>query len=143
MNCAQDFGTTVKVKELRVRSGLHSREVEVSSVKYFHAFVSTLNISLPSVKTVKEFLHWIPKIMVQFCYLRLHFGVDNVSSHLLQWIARIKNWLKLRPTKRYRTYSSNHDKYKTDSDQIMKVPKKVTLIQIMTGHAWPCRKDQN
>ena len=31
------------------------------------------------------------------------------------------------PTTRYRTYSSNHDKYKTDSDQIMKVPKKVTL----------------
>ena len=31
------------LKELRIRSGLHSRKVELSHVKYFHAFVSTLN----------------------------------------------------------------------------------------------------
>ena len=27
--------------------------------------------------------------MVQFCYLRLYFGTNNVSRHLLQWIATI------------------------------------------------------
>ena len=44
--------------------------------------------------------------MVQFCYLRPYFGIDNVCRRLLQWIARIKNGLKLRPTTRYRTYSN-------------------------------------
>ena len=65
--------------------------------------------------------------MVQFCYLRLYFGIDNVSRRLLQWIARIESGLKRRPTTRYRTYSP--DKFKTDSDQIVKGPKnsKVTL----------------
>ena len=43
--------------------------------------------------------------MVQFCYLRLYFGIDIVSRRLLQWIARIENGLKLRPTTRYRTYN--------------------------------------
>ena len=42
--------------------------------------------------------------MVQFCYLRLYFGIDIVSRRLLQWIARTENGLKLRPTTRYRTY---------------------------------------
>ena len=61
----------------------------------------------------------------------------------MQWIARIKNGLKLRPTTRFRTYSnqiiSGHKshKYKTDSDQIRKVSKKVTFEvvygEIMTG----------
>ena len=27
--------------------------------------------------------------MVQFCYLRLHLGVEIVSCGLLQWIARM------------------------------------------------------
>ena len=35
------------IKELRARSGLHSRKVELSRVKYFHAFVSTLNYVSP------------------------------------------------------------------------------------------------
>ena len=34
-------------KELRIRSGLHSRKVELSHVKYFHAFVSILNYVSP------------------------------------------------------------------------------------------------
>ena len=63
-------------------------------------------MSLLSVQTVIEFTNWIPKIMVQFCYLRLYFGIDNISRRLLQWIARIKNGLKLRPTTRYRTCSN-------------------------------------
>ena len=63
-------------------------------------------MSLPSVQTVIEFTNWIPKIMVQFCYLRLYFGIDNVSRRLLQWIARIENGLKHRPTTRYWTYSN-------------------------------------
>ena len=37
------------------------------------------------------------------------------------------NGLKLRPTTRYRTYSNHNYEYKTDSDQIVKVPRKVTL----------------
>ena len=52
--------------------------------------------------------------MVQFCYLRLYFGIDNVSRRLLQWIARIKNGLKLRPTTRYRTYSNQI--FRSDSE---------------------------
>ena len=44
--------------------------------------------------------------MVQFCYLRLYFGIDNVCRRLLQWIARIKNGLKRRPTISHRTYSN-------------------------------------
>ena len=63
-------------------------------------------MSLPSVQTVIKFTNWIPKIMVQFCYLRLYFGIDNVSRRLLQWIARIESGLKRRPTTRYRTYSN-------------------------------------
>ena len=50
LNYAQDFRTTLKeslIKELRARSGLHSRKVELSRVKYFHAFVSTLNYVSP------------------------------------------------------------------------------------------------
>ena len=47
-------------------------------------------MSLPLVQTVIEFTNRIPKIMVQFCYLRLYFGIDNVSRRLLQWIARIE-----------------------------------------------------
>ena len=48
LNYAQDFRTTSKeslIKELRARSGLHSRKVELSRVKYFHDFVSTLCLS--------------------------------------------------------------------------------------------------
>ena len=65
--------------------------------------------------------------MVQFCYLRLYFGIDNVSRRLLQWIARIESGLKRRPTTRYRTYSNQISIQDCDSDQIMKVPKKVTF----------------
>ena len=63
--------------------------------------------------------------MVQFCYLRLYFGTDNDFRRLLQWIARIKTGFKTRPTTRHRTYSNQISK--TDSDQIMKVSKKVTF----------------
>ena len=60
--------------------------------------------------------------MVQFCYLRLYFGIDIVSCRLMQWmraIARVENGLKLRPTKRY--------KISTRLIQIIKVAKNVTL----------------
>ena len=69
--------------------------------------------------------------MVQFCYLRL--SIDNFSRRLLRRIARIENGLKLRPTTRYMIQQP--DKYKTDSDQMMKVPKKVTLKYFMVGLA--------
>ena len=50
LNYAQDFGTTMKesLKEPRVPSGLHSRKVELSRVKCFHALVSTLNYVSPN-----------------------------------------------------------------------------------------------
>ena len=50
--------------------------------------------------------------MVQFCYLRLF--INNFSRRQLQWIARIKNGFKLRPTTRYRIQQQH--KYETDSD---------------------------
>ena len=52
---AQAFGNRVKesLKELQNRSGLHSRKVELSHVKYY-AFVSTLNMSLPSMQTMTK-----------------------------------------------------------------------------------------
>ena len=62
--------------------------------------------------------------MVQRCYLRVYFGIDFVSRRLLQWIGKIENGLKLRPTTRYRTYSNQ---ISTRLIQIMKVTKKVTL----------------
>ena len=61
--------------------------------------------------------------MVQFCYLRLYFGIYIVSRRLLQWIARTENGLKLRPTTRYRTYNNQ---ISTRLIQITKVTKKVT-----------------
>ena len=39
--------TLNRLKELRIRSGLHSRKVELSHVKYFHAIVSTFNYVSP------------------------------------------------------------------------------------------------
>ena len=36
-----------RLKDLWIRSGLHSRKVELSHVKYFHAFLSTLNYVSP------------------------------------------------------------------------------------------------
>ena len=100
-------------------------------------------MSLPSVQTVIEFTNWIPKIMVQFCYLRLYFGIDNVSRRLLQWIARIKNGLKLRPTTRYRTYSNQikvQDWFRSDYESAEEGDFEVVYGRI--GHTWPCRKDQ-
>ena len=87
--------------------GLHSRKVELSRVKYFHDFVSTLNY----VSTIGAKSDWIHQLNSRnihgpVCYLRLYFGIDNISRRLLQWISRIKKGLKLRPTTRYRTYSN-------------------------------------
>ena len=36
-----------RLKERQIRSGLHSRKVELSRVKYFHTFVSCLNYVSP------------------------------------------------------------------------------------------------
>ena len=94
-----------RLKELRVRSGLHSRKVELSRC-HVMPLSALSTMSLPSVQTVIKFTNSIPKIMVQFCYLRLYFSIDNVSRRLLQWIARIKTGLRRRPTTRHRTYSN-------------------------------------
>ena len=47
-------------------------------------------MSLLSVQTVIEFTNWIPKIMVQFCYLRLHFGIDNISRRCCNGLQGLK-----------------------------------------------------
>ena len=49
LNYAQDFGTTVKESLKRTTSSkkAHEIKVELSRVKYFHAFVSTLNYVSP------------------------------------------------------------------------------------------------
>ena len=105
----KSFRTTVKESLKRTTTSKWATLTKsriVRRVKYFHAFLSTLNY-LPSVQKVIEFTNWIPKIIVHFCYLRLYFGIfSNVCRRLLQWIARIKNGLTLRPTTRYRTYSN-------------------------------------
>ena len=50
LNCTQDFGNRVK-ESLKRNTNPNSRKVELFHVKYFHVFVSTLNMSLPSVQT--------------------------------------------------------------------------------------------
>ena len=69
---------------------------DYSYVMLFAIFLKSLNVFC---------INWIPNIMVQFCYLTLYLGIDIVSRRLLQWITRIENGLKLRPTKRYRTHT--------------------------------------
>ena len=94
-------------------------------------------MSVPSVQTVIKFTNWIPKIMVQFCYSRLYFGIDNVSRRLLQWIARIKNGLKLRPTTRYRTYSnqiSTRLRFRSDNESAEEGDLWSSLWQDMHDH---------
>ena len=57
-------------------------------------------MSLPSVQKV------IDQLNSKNNGSRLYFGFDNVCRRLLQWIARKKNRLKLRPTTIYCTYSN-------------------------------------
>ena len=57
LNYAQDFGNRVmeSLKRTTNLNGLHSRKVELFHVKYFHAFVSTLNyVSTISVNNDKR-----------------------------------------------------------------------------------------
>ena len=133
LNYAQDFGTTEKESLKRTTSTkwvtlTKSRIVpcQILSCLCQH---SQLCLDLPLVQTVIEFTDWIPKIMVQFFfYLRLYFGTDNVSRRLWQWIET--NRLDIQST-RYQSIQDQDiqqpDSYKTESVQIMKVPKKVTL----------------
>ena len=51
--------------------------------------------------------------MVRFVIWDQYFGIDIISRRLLQWISRIENGLKLRPTTRYGTCSNFNV---TDSD---------------------------
>ena len=107
--------------------------------------------SVPSVQTVIKFTNWIPKIMIQLCYSRLYFGIDNVSRRLLQWIARIKNELKRRPTTRYRKYSnqmSTRLRFRSDNGSAEEGDLWSSLWQDMHDHvgkistrSWPVRLD--
>ena len=47
-------------------------------------------MSLPSVQTVIKFNNWIPKKMVQFIYLRLYFGIDNISRRCYNGLQGLK-----------------------------------------------------
>ena len=100
--------------------------------------VSALSImSLPSVQTAFKFTSWIPKIMAQFCYLRLYFDINNVSRRLLQWIGRIENGLKRRPTTRYRTYSnqiSTRLRFRSDNESAEEGDSWSSLWQDMHDH---------
>ena len=92
LNYAQDFGTTVKESLKRTTSTkwvtLTKSRIVPCQILWCLCQHSQLCLDLPSVQTVIEFTNWIPKIMVQSCYLRLYFDTDNVSRRLLQWIAR-------------------------------------------------------
>ena len=59
---------------------------------------------------------------------------------LLQWIARIENGLNL-GNNRIQDIQLPV-KYETDSDNELKVTKKVTLKTFVAGHAWPSWEDQ-
>ena len=41
------------------------------------------------LKKLKHFFNWIPKIMVQFCHLRLYLGTETISCRLCQRIERM------------------------------------------------------
>ena len=83
-----------------------NREIERDLCHQRHGTMSCYLLSFLKAKTFFFYINWIPKIMVQFCYLSLYFGIDIVSRRLLQWIGRTENGLKLRPTTRYRTYNN-------------------------------------
>ena len=78
--------------------------------------------------------------MVQFCYLRLHFGPDIVSRRLLQWIARIENGLKLRPTTRYRTYNNQ---ISTRLIQIIKASNEESDFEVVYGRTCMTRSGRS
>ena len=109
LNYAQDFGNTVKEslkKNYEFEVDYTQEKSNCPASKTIMPLSTLSTMPLPSAQTVVEFTNCIPKIIVQFYYLRLYFGIDNISRRLLQWIARIKNGLKLRPTTRYWTYSN-------------------------------------
>ena len=121
-----------RLKELRIRS---PDTLTKSRIVPCHVLpLSALStMSLSSVQTVIKFTNWIPKIMVQFCYLRLSFGIDNVS---------IKNRLKRRPTTRYRTYSNQIRQgwFRSDNESADEGNFWCSLWQEL--RARPCREDQ-
>ena len=80
--------------------------------------------------------------MVQFCYLRLYFGFDIVSRRLLQWIARIENGLKLRPTTRYRTYVYNNQ-ISTRLIQIIKASNEESDFEVVYGRTCMTRSGRS
>ena len=155
LNCTQDFGNRVK-ESLKRNTNSNSWKVELSHVKYFHAFVSTQHVSPIGANKdkrrwswdgggldrelstsvfdnelkkriisgqsgifttnvmglchaicyiftkLKLFLHQLnSKIMVLFCYLRLFWHWYCFPSSVVMDC----NWLKLRPTTRYRTHT--------------------------------------
>ena len=108
-NYAQDFETTAKESLKRTTSSKRATLTKLKSncpvSNTFMPLSALSTMSLPLVQTVIEFTNRIPKIMVQFCYLRLYFGIDMFLVVCYNGF-RITNGLKLRPTTRYRTYSN-------------------------------------
>ena len=130
------------LKELQIRSGLHSlthslTHSQLSGVKYFHAFVSTLNyVSLIGAnsdkrrwscdKKLKVFIgnKWIPKIMVQFCYNR------KIFWHWYCLLSSVTMDGRLQGLKMDWILGQQKDtRYKSSTRliQVIKVAKKVTL----------------
>ena len=77
LNHAQDFGTTVKESLKRTMSSKWPTLTKNSNCPVSNTFMplSALStLSLQSEQTVIEFTNWIPKITVQFCYLKGTFN---------------------------------------------------------------------
>ena len=76
LNYAQDLGTTVKESLKRTTSSksdtLTKKKSNCPVSNTFMPLSALSTMSLPLVQTVIEFANRIPKIMVQFCYLRLY-----------------------------------------------------------------------
>ena len=81
LNYAHDFGTTVEQSLKRTTSSKWATHTKSRIVLCHVMPLSALStMSPPSVKTMIELTNWIPKIMVQLCYLSLNFGIDYVLS---------------------------------------------------------------
>ena len=63
-------------------SGLLVQSLVLKSLTLFVIFLKSYNVS-------SHQLNSIPKIMVQFCYLRLYVGTETVSCRLLLRMARM------------------------------------------------------
>jgi len=67
-----------------LKKRINSIEIKRDLCHQLHGTMSCYLLSFLKAKTF-FLINWIPKILVQFCYLRLYFGIDTVSRRLLQY----------------------------------------------------------